>query len=185
MGRKAIAPSDRKPAQKTVKLNQMIYPFVMELKGNLKMGLVDSQMMDDLLAALKRLPANTDASIDRLPIKDDRKIKRSPLETKPDKTIGKPKMFKAETGITGNVGTVVEVLTRFLPEGISNTSDMRSALSDGYRKVNGENEHLKAEDAQGLSRYLSALSVDEIDHLIQIKKKAIRKKAKAKRLSMK
>ena len=162
MGRKAISASDRKPAQKTVKLNEAIYPFVIELKGNLKMGLVDGQMMDDLFAVLKRSPANNDDNIKRLPVK-----------------------AKAEIATSCKAGTVVKVLASFLPEGINNTNDMRSALSDGYRKANGMSESLKAKDAQGLSEYLQLLSDNDISLLIQIKKEAIRDKAKAKRLSKK
>ncbi len=182
MGRKAILVGDRKPAQKTVKLNEVIYPFVMELKGNLKMGLIDGQMMDDLFAVLKRSPANNDDSIKRLPIKTSDNIKKLPVKDKPEKTTSKAKV-KAEITTSCNAGTVVEVLASLLPEGINNTNNMRSALSDGYRKAYGINESLKAKDAQGLSEYLQSLSADEISQLIQIKKETIREKAKAKKLA--
>ncbi len=82
-----------------------------------------------------------------------------------------------------NEGTVIEVLARFIPDGVRNTADMRSALSDGYRKAKGISEKLKANNAQGLNEYLKALSADDINQLIKIKKDEIRDKAKAKRLS--
>ncbi|MCF7970827.1 MAG: hypothetical protein K9L22_06645 [Methylococcaceae bacterium] len=79
--------------------------------------------------------------------------------------------------------SVINVLASFLPDGINNTNDMRSALSDGYRKASGINHNLKANDVQGLNEYLGALDADEIKQLIAIKKQEISDKAKAKRLN--
>lgn len=82
-------------------------------------------------------------------------------------------------------GTVIEVLARFLPDGVNDTTDMRSALSDGYRLANNISGNLKAADAPELNEYLKVLSADDINQLIQIKKDEIREKARAKRLSRK
>lgn len=95
----------------------------------------------------------------------------------------KPVKVKAPTYY--KQGTVVEVLAKFLPDGVNNTNDMRSALSDGHRKSSGINGALKAGNVLGLNEYLQSLSAYEINQLIQIKKDEIRNKAKAKRLSRK
>jgi len=81
--------------------------------------------------------------------------------------------------------SITDVLVRFLPNGINNTNDMRSALSNGYRRDKKITGTLKPNDSQGLIEYLESLSAKQVGNLIQIKKDEIRTKAKEKRLSRK
>jgi len=99
------------------------------------------------------------------------------------KPSSKPKLIFKKALPDNKQGSVIDVLASFLPDGVNNTNDMRSALSDGYRKANGINHSLKANDAQGLNEYLDALDADDIKQLIVIKKQGISDKAKAKRLN--
>jgi len=57
-GRKALPTEQHKPAQKTVKVNEIILPLVMLLKSNLKKGLLSPELIKDLInvANNKTLP---------------------------------------------------------------------------------------------------------------------------------
>ncbi len=52
-GRKPLLPNNRKPPQATLKINEIILPFVKELKGNLKNGLVTPRILQGLFDVLK------------------------------------------------------------------------------------------------------------------------------------
>jgi len=52
-GRKSLAVDKKKPPQATVKINSFILPFVKQLKGNLKKGLVTENTLSLLFGALK------------------------------------------------------------------------------------------------------------------------------------
>jgi hypothetical protein len=52
-GRKSLPLDKKKPPQATVKINNFILPFVKELKGNLKKGLVTEKTLSLLFGALK------------------------------------------------------------------------------------------------------------------------------------
>ena len=51
-GRKSLPLDKKKPPQATVKINDFILPFVQELKGNLKKGMVTKQTLSNLFSAL-------------------------------------------------------------------------------------------------------------------------------------
>ena len=94
----------------------------------------------ELLLKVERLEVS--ALVDQATID---KLIAEKASNKPDrKPVKKPSTNYKE-------GTVIEVLARFLPDGMNNTNDMRSALSDGYRKANGITGSLKADDAPGLN----------------------------------
>jgi hypothetical protein len=52
-GRKRLPPEKKKPPQATLKINDFILPFVKELKGNLKKGLITEQTLDRLFDILR------------------------------------------------------------------------------------------------------------------------------------
>ncbi len=52
-GRKRLSHMKRKPPQATLKINDFILPFVKELKGNLKKGLVTEKTLEQLFFVLQ------------------------------------------------------------------------------------------------------------------------------------
>jgi hypothetical protein len=52
-GRKRLPPEKKKPPQAPLKINDFILPFVKELKGNLKKGLITEQTLDRLFDILR------------------------------------------------------------------------------------------------------------------------------------
>lgn len=52
-GRKRLPEGKHKPPQATVKVNAFILPFVKELKGNLKKGMVSSETLLGLFSVLR------------------------------------------------------------------------------------------------------------------------------------
>jgi len=60
-GRKPLPPEERKAPQATVKINNFILPFVRELKGNLKKGMVSGKTLSELFSVLKGTEQQTSA----------------------------------------------------------------------------------------------------------------------------
>lgn len=70
-GRKAIAPEQRKAPQATVKVNEVILPFVKELKGNLKNGKVTKKTIARLFNVLNNNWEQVNAADEELSLPDN------------------------------------------------------------------------------------------------------------------
>ena len=68
-GRKRLPEGKHKPPQSTVKINNIILPFVQELKGNLKKGIVTSSTLSHLFSVLQG-ESEQQTSIFKDPFKD-------------------------------------------------------------------------------------------------------------------
>ncbi len=80
-GRKALPENKRKPPQATVKINSIILPFVIQLKGSLKKGSLSPDILQNLFNVLNGKSIANNASLKQVQKYDDEHRKAVSLES--------------------------------------------------------------------------------------------------------